>query len=54
MPFQILKDNIINLKSDAIVNSADPKVLIGLGVDKAIHDAAGSNPFIERKKIGEI
>ena len=54
MPFQIIRDNIINLKSDAIVNSADPKVLIGLGVDKAIHDAAGPELFMERKKIGEI
>ena len=54
MPFQIIHDNIINIKADAIVNSADPKVFIGSGVDKAIHDAAGPLLFEERKKIGEI
>jgi O-acetyl-ADP-ribose deacetylase (regulator of RNase III) len=54
MPFQIIRDNIINLKADAIVNSAAPNVLIGLGVDKAIHDAAGPDLFTERKRIGEI
>ncbi|MBU1143908.1 MAG: macro domain-containing protein [Firmicutes bacterium] len=54
MPFQIIRNNIINVKADAIVNSADPKVFIGLGVDKAIHDAAGPLLFEDRKKIGEI
>jgi len=42
------------MQTDAIVNSADPKVLIGLGVDKAIHEAAGPELFMERKRIGEI
>ena len=54
MPFQIIRENIINIKADAIVNSANPHVMIGSGVDKAIHDAAGPSLFIERQKIGEI
>ncbi|MCF7930786.1 MAG: macro domain-containing protein [Acholeplasmataceae bacterium] len=54
MPFQIIRNNIIDVQADAIVNSADPKVFIGLGVDKAIHEAAGPELFIERKRIGEI
>jgi len=54
MPFQIIRNNIIDVRADAIVNSADPKVFIGLGVDKAIHEAAGPELFMERKRIGEI
>ena len=54
MPFQIIRENIINIKADAIVNSVNPHVMIGSGVDKAIHDAAGPELFIERQKIGEI
>ena len=54
MPFQIIRENIINMKVDAIVNSANPDVFIGEGVDKAIHDAAGPELFIERTKIGKI
>ena len=54
MPFQIIQDNIINIKADAIVNSTNTEVIIGEGLDKAIHDAAGPKLFIERKKIGEI
>ncbi len=54
MPFQIIRENIINIKADAIVNSTNPHVMIGSGVDKAIHDAAGPELFIERQKIGEI
>jgi O-acetyl-ADP-ribose deacetylase len=54
MPFQLIRNNITNIKADAIVNSADPEVLIGLGVDQAIHNAAGPNLFIERQRIGKI
>ncbi|MCF7931393.1 MAG: macro domain-containing protein, partial [Acholeplasmataceae bacterium] len=54
MPFQIIRNNIIDVQADAIVNSAAPKVFIGLGVDKAIHEAAGPELFMERKRIGEI
>ena len=54
MPLQIVRNNIIDMQVDAIVNSADPKVFIGLGVDKAIHEAAGPELFMERKRIGEI
>ena len=54
MPLQIIRNNIIDIQADAIVNSADPKVFIGLGVDNAIHEAAGPELLMERKRIGEI
>ena len=37
---KIVRDNITNIKADAIVNTANPKVGIGDGVDRAIHKAA--------------
>lgn len=55
MPFQIIRNNIIKVKADAIVNTANPGVAIGGGVDSAIYEAAGSDRlFAERVKIGEL
>ena len=55
MPFQILRNDITKVKADAIVNTANPKVAIGNGVDTAIYNAAGRERlFAERKKIGII
>ena len=55
MPFRIIRDNIINVASDAIVNSANPKVRVGSGTDTAIYDAVGEERLLEeRKKIGEM
>lgn len=39
---------------DAIVNTANPKPMIGLGVDSMIHEKAGSELLEARKKIGNI
>ena len=54
MTLQIIRDSIVNVKADAIVNSANPKVCIGSGVDETIHKAAGDNLFKFRIQIGEI
>jgi O-acetyl-ADP-ribose deacetylase (regulator of RNase III) len=54
MPFEIVRANITKMKVDAIVNSANPHVFIGAGVDSAIHAAAGPKLFEARKAIGEI
>ncbi|MFA6942798.1 MAG: macro domain-containing protein, partial [Bacilli bacterium] len=54
MPFEIVRNDITKMKVDAIVNSANPHIRIGDGVDCAIHTAAGPRLFEERKKIGKI
>ncbi|SEM22062.1 O-acetyl-ADP-ribose deacetylase (regulator of RNase III), contains Macro domain [Butyrivibrio sp. ob235] len=55
MPFQIIRNDITKVKADAIVNTANPKVAIGSGVDTAIYNVAGRERlFAERKKIGII
>ena len=51
---KIVRDNITNIKADAIVNTANPKVGIGDGVDRAIHKAAGPELIKARANIGEI
>jgi len=55
MPFQIIRNDITKIKADAIVNTANPKPIIGGGTDSAIYNAAGEKKLLsERKKIGEI
>ncbi len=54
MPFEIIRNDISKMKVDAIVNSANPHVLIGDGVDGAIHNAAGPELFEARKLIGDL
>lgn len=38
MPFEIVRNDIVNMKVDAIVNTANPRPIIGAGTDKAVHD----------------
>jgi O-acetyl-ADP-ribose deacetylase (regulator of RNase III) len=55
MPFQIIRNDITKVKADAIVNTANPKVAIGSGVDTAIYNAAGRERLLDaRRKIGPI
>ena len=55
MPFQIIRNDITKVKADAIVNTANPEVAIGGGVDSAIYNAAGKDELLaERKKIGRL
>ncbi len=55
MAFKIIRNNIINVSADAIVNTANPKPAYASGVDSAIYKAAGARKLLkERKKIGDI
>ena len=54
MPFEIVRNDITNMFVDAIVNTANPRPVIGLGVDSTIHEKAGPNLLKARQKIGNI
>ncbi len=55
MPFKIIRDDITNVKADAVVNTANPHPVYASGTDAAIYKAAGAYKLLaERKKIGEI
>ena len=54
MPFSIVRNDITNMRVDAIVNSANPRPVIGLGTDSAIHQKAGPKLLKARQKIGPM
>jgi O-acetyl-ADP-ribose deacetylase (regulator of RNase III) len=54
MPLEIVRNDIVNMQVDVIVNTANPKAIIGSGVDSAIHKKAGPKLIEERKQIGDI
>lgn len=54
MPLEIVRNDITNMQVDAVVNSANPRPVIGSGVDAAIHKKAGSGLLKARRKIGNI
>lgn len=55
MPLQIIRNDITKVKADAIVNTANPKPVVGAGTDSAIYTAAGEEKLLAaRKLIGDI
>ncbi|MGN0998122.1 MAG: macro domain-containing protein [Faecousia sp.] len=54
MPFEIVRNDIANMCVDAIVNTANPKPVIGYGVDAGIHRKAGPELLAARQRIGDI
>ena len=54
MPFEIVRNDISAMEVDAIVNTANPKPVVGAGVDSAIHERAGQGLLEARRRIGEI
>ena len=47
MPLQIIRNDISKVKADAIVNTANPEVAVGAGVDETIYKAAGLEQLLE-------
>ena len=55
MPMQIIRNDIVKVQADAIVNSANRRPCFGSGVDARIYQAAGVEKLLaEREKIGEL
>ena len=55
MPMQIIRNDIVKVQADAIVNSANRRPRFGSGVDARIYQAAGVEKLLaEREKIGEL
>ena len=54
MPLEIVRNDITKMQVDAIVNTANPRPIVGGGVDRAIHQAAGAELLAARKEIGDI
>ena len=52
MPFEIVRNDITAMRVDAIVNTANPRPVIGSGVDAAVHAKAGPMLLAARKMIG--
>ena len=54
MPFEIVRNDITNMRADAIVNTANPRPVIGSGTDARIHEKAGAELLAARQAIGPI
>ena len=54
MPFEIVRNDITMMCVDAIVNTANPRPVIGAGTDSRIHEVAGPKLLEARQRIGHI
>lgn len=54
MPFEIVRNDIVNMQVDAVVNTANPNPVVGSGIDSGIHKRAGHELLLARQRIGCI
>lgn len=54
MPFEIVRNDIVNMQVDAVVNTANPNPVVGSGIDSGIHKKAGHELLLARQRIGCI
>ncbi len=54
MPFEIVRNDIVNMQVDAVVNTANPNPVIGSGVGSGIHKKSGYELLVARQKIGAL
>lgn len=54
MPLSIVRNDLVKMHVDVIVNSANPKPIVGAGVDERIHTYAGEELLKARLAIGDI
>lgn len=55
MPLKIIRNDIIKMQVDAIVNTANAEPTYGTGVDAAVYRAAGEEALLKaRKEIGHL
>ena len=54
MPFEIVRNDITMMCVDAIINTANPRPVIGAGTDSRIHEVAGPELLKARQVIGSI
>ena len=54
MPFEIVRNDITKMSVDAIVNTANPRPVVGAGTDSMIHEKAGPELLVARQCIGHI
>ena len=55
MPFKIIRQDITKLHTDAIVNTANPKPVVGRGTESRIYEVAGWDSLLkEREKYGDL
>ena len=54
MPLEIVRNDIANMRVDILVNTANPKPIIGSGTDARIHARAGHRLLEARKRLGDI
>ncbi len=55
MPFRIVRNDIVKMQVDAIVNTANPLPTYAAGTDTAVYEAAGEEELLKQRiEIGEI